>query len=95
MHNVPIQNAIIVAHPASGGPNARVKVVTFGSRELRKFDLSFGACEDRWVRAPDQQLGFIYEIAWHLAHVFKISTNTIHEALQAIPEYRTLEGNDR
>ena len=94
MHGIPLDKAIIVAHPSSGGPGAQVKVVTFNSPEFTEWDLSFGACEARWSRASDICMGYLYEVAWHLAHVFNIPTNTIHSALQVIPEYRALEGND-
>lgn len=95
MRDIALADAIIVARPAARRHNAQVKVVRFDAREFTEFPLSFGACDARWRNAPLQRLGFLYEVAWHLTHVFKIPTATIHHALQAIPEYRMLEGNDR
>lgn len=94
MLDVPLAKAVIVANSPIYGKKPAVAV--FPKRDARgnTYDVVFGACESRWSEHHDHRLGFLYEIMWHLAHVYQIPTDVIHAALQCIPEYRNLDGND-
>lgn len=94
MRDVPLANAVIAANRDSAGRKATVVVLPHADSALTSYDFTTGAGEDRWERHPDHRLGFVYETMWFLAHTFSIPTVTIHAAMQAIPEYRDLTGND-
>lgn len=94
MRDVPLAIAVIAANRGETGEEAAVVVLPLCDPALIRYDFTTGAGEDRWVRYPDHRMGFVYETMWFLAHVFAIPTETIHAAVQAIPEYRDLDGND-
>lgn len=94
MRDVPLANAVIAANRGRLGRAAKVIVLPHGDPSLMRFEFTTGAGEDRWERHRDHRLGFVYETMWFLAHVFAIPSATIHAAMQAIPEYRDLAGND-
>lgn len=93
MHDVPLAEAVIAANRGVDGA-ATVIVLPHGDAALTRYEFTAGAGEDRWTRHAAHRLGFVYETMWFLAHVFAIPTATIHSAVQAIPEYRDLAGND-
>ena len=95
MRDVPLAEAVIAAKRGGAGSTATVIVLPHGDAALTRYEFTTGAGEDRWTRHAAHRLGFLYETMWFLAHVFAIPTATIHAAMQAIPEYRDLAGNDR
>jgi hypothetical protein len=91
MRDVPLKDAVIAMN--RGNP-PDVRVIKLCDAMRRRYDITLGAGEDRWDAYPDHRLGFLYETMWSLAHLYGVPTDIIHVALQAIPEYRDLEGND-
>lgn len=94
MHDIPLSDAIIAANSPACGRQPIVLVYRAGDSHCLGFDVVVGAGEARWNEHPDHRLGFLHEIMWHLAHLYRIPTATIHAAMQCIPEYRELEGNE-
>ena len=94
MLNIPIEFAVIAANCGVCGKEPTVKVFRQGDLQCLKYDALLGAGEERWSLNADHRPGILHEIMWHLAHVFEIPTDKIHAAMQRIPEYRALEGND-
>lgn len=94
MRDVPLAEAVIAAKRGEAGSAATVVVLRHADPKLLRYEFTTGAGEDRWERHPDHRLGFVYETMWFLTHVFGIPTTTIHAAMQAVPEYRDLAGND-
>lgn len=95
MRDVLLADAVIAAKRGGEGCAATVIVLPHGDPALIRYEFTTGAGEDRWTRHAAHRLGFVYETMWFLAHDFGIPTTTIHAAIQAIPEYRHLAGNDR
>lgn len=94
MRDVPLVEAVIAANRGKTSEAAMVIVLWHGDPALTRYEFTTGAGEDRWARHPGHRMGFIYETMWFLAHVFAIPTDAIHSAMQAIPEYRDLAGDD-
>lgn len=94
MRDVPLADAVIAANAGKGGEPAVVTVLVHAEPAIIRYEFATGAGEERWDEHPDHRLGFLYETMWFLAHVFGIPTDVIHVAMQVIPEYRELEGNN-
>jgi hypothetical protein len=94
MRDVPLANAVIAATLGRNGHAPEVRILRRYDPAITRYAFTAGAGEDRWDNHPDHRLGLLYETLWFLAHAFKIPADIIHAAMQAIPEYRDLEGND-